>query len=166
MEEILLKDVFNDPNNINELYKKLPFMVCYKTDNVDSYRSYHVIGIGKDEEGLPTILLGYDVYYDADDCSWGPTSRCAHSYKEISINNITDKFIFSHEATKKQKEFLDEYTKYDSDNICGYHAFKIIQETIDMWKHQKENKKRTEGWNADDFDYDPEDQPYIGINGW
>ena len=120
--------------------------------------SYAIVGVTKD-----SILLGTTVYSENDD-DFGWSAYTAHnSYIELKLNkldNITrdwnderdathgykapyeKKYIFCHECTPKQKEFLVKYCDFDKDDTTsGYEAFHLIQEKTEEWQNKKNKKK-------------------------
>ena len=167
---IYLKDALANKTPA-EILDMMPFMVCIeeyfpkcvREHNGLEYQehtkrtSFDVIGVTKD-----SILLGTIVYSDNDDdFGWSP--YIAHnSYLELKLNKLDNvkndlsnnqskyeglyekRYIFCHECTQKQKEFLVKYCDYDKDDvISGYEAFYEIQKTTQEWEKKKNRKSKT-----------------------
>lgn len=119
--------------------------------------SYEVIGVSKEH-----LLLGTTIISENDD-DFGFSPYVAHDgVMTLSLNaldNIKEKreedasnrhrykgwyevrYVFCHDCTPKQREFLVKHCDYDEDDvISGYEAFHLIQETIKEW--EKENGKK------------------------
>ena len=151
-KEIYLKDWIKN-KSIPELIEALPFMVCKKFKNFrdeEDYNSYNVIGFNKDG-----IILGYTGSYLDEEADWGGW-HSYDTYKVLPYKDIDNCYIVAHEATEKQKAFLEKWTKLDPDETCGYHAFKVISNIIEGWKSQR--KQRTYSYTDDPYQgLDPDD---------
>lgn len=127
--------------------------------------SYAVIGVTKE-----SILLGTKVYSENDD-DFGFSPYTVHdSYIELRLDKLEnviedfnnassnhysngskkyiyngvyeERYVFCHECTQKQKEFLVKYCDIDKyEAISGYEAFHLIQEKTSQWQKQKQKKK-------------------------
>lgn len=168
---------------------------CYNTlDNSLMYdtdikrESYEVIGVSKDH-----LLLGTTIVTESDD-DFGFSPYVEYpGVKELSLHaldNIKEewkekasihyryegtyekRYVFCHECTQKQREFLVKYCDKDEDDvISGYEAFHLIQEKTRRWEKKKQYKSngytdyiqgRLEMMDMEDFIESPLyfDEPY------
>lgn len=167
-------------------YDTLDNSLVYDTDIERD--SYEVIGVSKEH-----LLLGTTIVSENDD-DFGFSPYVTHDgvkYLNLNkLNNIKEKwkedksshhryegtyevkYIFCHECTQKQREFLVKYCGYDEDDvISGYEAFHLIQEKTRGWEKKKQHKSngyvdyvqgRLETMDMEDFIESPLyfDEPY------
>ena len=166
---IYLKDVIKGKTP-SEILSMFPFMVCKVQTNNDGtkrYKSYVTLGV------TPNALLldDYVLCENNDDFSYGYYTR-EKSYFPIeldkleSLDNSDCEFIYCHDASEKQKEFVRKYCgKKENDCISGYEAYCLISEKCAQWEKENEeraNKKSTQKrysrfdndyFEPDEFDY-------------
>lgn len=137
-------------------YNTLDNSLVYDTDI--ERESYEVIGVSKEH-----LLLGTTIISEDDD-DFGFSPYVAHDgVKKLNLNKLDNikeeweedtslrhryegtyeiKYIFCHECTQKQRDFLVKHCDYDEDDvISGYEAFHLIQETIKEWERENGKKK-------------------------
>ena len=137
-------------------FSTLDNSVVYDAD-IDR-ESYEVIGVSKEH-----LLLGTTIISENDD-DFGFSPYVAYDgVKKLNLNaldNIKEeqeedttnhyryegvyemRYIFCHECTPKQRQFLVKYCDYDEDDVVsGYEAFLEIKKTTDKWEKQKNKRK-------------------------
>lgn len=153
---IYFKDVI-EGKDYNELMKLLPCKVCHEYTwghGRISRSSYDVIGFGPDYVILGDYTYGYD-----EDAFFGDGRYTIDTYKLVKFEDLKEEYIFAHEPTEKQIEWLKKNGKYDS-SITGYEAWHIINDAIEASKKAKEEReKRKREREAEEY-ADWDDDPY------